>query len=427
MSAHKQLGALGATMIVAGNMIGSGIFLLPAALAAIGGITLYGWLIAIIGALLIGSVFAQLAQSLPERSGMIEQITAEFGAGTGFVAAFVYWVQALIGNIAIALAVTGAAGFFFPQITGQAVAPYATMAAIWLMVLLNWHGPTLVARFEGAALAFGLIPVLLVAVGGWFWFDPILFASSWRLAPESDITLISASVQTIFWAFLGLESAAAIGALVANPARDVPRATLGGIALSALVYLGACTTIWGLVPAAQLLRSTAPFADAAGVMLGASLAALVALCAAFKASGTLAGWVLVTSQIGRTLGKSSATADRAPPQLRHLAFNGALMSLIALATASPTINKQFTMMINASVVYSLGIYALSALALLSVAARRQKLVSWGSLVAGLALLFCVAVIAGSGREMLLWGAALTAVAVTLWVALSFRNYSRSAN
>jgi len=345
---------------------------------------------------------------------MIAQISAEFGPGTGFVAAFVYWVQALIGNIAIALAVTGAAGFFFPQLTSQAVAPFTTMTAIWLMVLLNWYGPTLVARFEGAALALGLIPVLLVAVGGWFWFDRALFVSSWRLAPGSDITLIGASVQTIFWAFLGLESAAAIGALVANPARDVPRATLGGIALSALVYLGACTAIWGLVPAAQLLRSTAPFADAAGVMLGASLAAIVALCAALKASGTLAGWVLVTSQIGRSLGQNHASSDHAPPQLRHLALNGALMSLIALATASPTINKQFTTMINASVVYSLGIYALSALALPRVATKRKQMVSRGALTGVLALLFCVAVIAGSGREMLLWGAALTAVGMLIW-------------
>ena len=57
------------TALVMGNMIGSGIFLLPASLAAYGGISIFGWVFTTIGALLVALVFARLSQDVPKAGG----------------------------------------------------------------------------------------------------------------------------------------------------------------------------------------------------------------------------------------------------------------------------------------------------------------------------------------------------------------------
>jgi arginine:agmatine antiporter len=80
----------------------------------------------------------------------------------------------------------------------------------------------------------------------------------------------------------------------------VPRATLLGVVAVAALYISACTVLMGIVPAAALARSPAPFAEASRVSLGLGLAAVIAVCALLRAQGCLTGWVLVTSETSRS-------------------------------------------------------------------------------------------------------------------------------
>ena len=99
--------------------------------------------------------------------------------------------------------------------------------------------------------------------------------------------VVPRSVVIVFWAFLGIECAIVLSPLVRNPARDVPLASLGGLAIATAIYISASAAIFGIVPAAALAKSNAPFAAAVVPLLGASAAAAVALCAMIKGSGTL--------------------------------------------------------------------------------------------------------------------------------------------
>ena len=56
------------------------------------------------------------------------------------------------------------------------IAPVVMFAIIWLVTIINFLGARRVADFEGATLLIGLLPVLGVAVLGWFAFDPAVFA-----------------------------------------------------------------------------------------------------------------------------------------------------------------------------------------------------------------------------------------------------------
>lgn len=419
MSGPKKLGAFLATMLVAGNMIGSGVYLLPASLGAVGSISVLGWLAAIGGAALLGGAFSALTILRPTGTGLIIHVRESFGPGAGFIWGFLYWCACWTGNVAIALAVTGYLGYFIPEVATPPGATIATVGILWLFTAANIIGPRFVARLEGGTLLLGLAPVLLIALGGWFYFDPAIFAASWNVSGKSGLAAVPQSVVMVFWAFLGVECANIVAPLVRNPTRDVPIATLGGLGIAALVYMSACAAIFGILPAADLAASSAPFADAAKPLVGASLAAVVALCAMIKASGTVGGWILVSAEtwgadevLGLLLRRSPKRRNGGP-SMANLLFNGVLMSLAAVATANPNLGRQFTVVADVSVILCMFLYSAACLALIRLSKERPprwRLVA-RTLAVG-AILFCGWVASVSETELLEWSV-LSIVAVIL--------------
>ncbi len=414
MSTHGKIGALRATFIVAGNMIGSGVYLLPQTLGSVGSSSMLGWLFAAGGALLLAFVFAALFRLRPEREGMVAQVSGALGPFFGFQASFLYWLSGWIGNGAIAVTATSYLSVFFPVLREPGAALACTLGLVWLFTALCFFGVRRVAEFGGLSLALGLLPVLGAAVLGWFAFDPELFRASWNPSGTPLTQAIPPTVIAIFWAFLGLESAAVVGALVRNPQRDVPIATLGGVALTAVIYVAAAGAMFGLLSAAELATSSAPYADAAARWIGPAAAALVAACAVLKASGTLAGWILCTSEGSRSAADAGVfphllqePADRAPR--RNLLLTAVLMTATLLLSASPAVGEQFRLLISLATLVFMVLYFLCAVALW----RETR--GWvARATAVLAGAFCVwAFVSASAREMAV-AAGLTLLAMALY-------------
>src|ERR1700761_6659126 len=195
----KKLGAFLATMLVAGNMIGSGIYLLPASPGAVGSISILGWIAAVGGAALLGGAFSALAILRPHGTGLISHVGEVFGQGSAFVWGVLYWFACWTGNVAIALAVTGYVAYFLPALATPPGSTLFTAGILWVFTGANIVGPLFVARFEGGTLLIGLAPVLLVALGGWFYFDPALFTASWTVTGKPFWEAMPQSVVMVFW------------------------------------------------------------------------------------------------------------------------------------------------------------------------------------------------------------------------------------
>ena len=112
----RSFGIWTCTALVVGNMIGSGIYLLPAALAPFGWNAILGWLMTIGGALAIAHVFARLANALPRAGGPYAYTEAAFGPAVGFATAWSYWLSAVVGNAAIAAGSISYLSALFPAI-----------------------------------------------------------------------------------------------------------------------------------------------------------------------------------------------------------------------------------------------------------------------------------------------------------------------
>src|SRR5690242_6867668 len=236
---HKKIGPFLATMVVTGSMIGSGVFLLPASLGAIGSISILGYLAAALAAALIGGVFALLAITSPGTGGLFSYICDALGPCAGFVAGVLYWASCLVASVAIALAIAGYLSVFVPVVAKPPGLTIATIAIVWLFVGANFLGPRFVARIQSWTILLGLAPVLFVAVGGWFFFHAGTFVASWNVSGQTDLAILPRATVIAFWAFLGLESAIILAVRVQNPLRDVPIGTLGGLAVATIVYIAA--------------------------------------------------------------------------------------------------------------------------------------------------------------------------------------------
>ena len=136
---QPTLGIWMSISLVIGNMIGAGIFLMPAALAPYGGISIIGWLISAAGALVLARVFSRLTLMVPGISGGPYTFArAGLGDFAGFLVAWGYWLSICVANAAIAIAFTGALEVLFPILkTAPAAALCLSLMAIWMLTWIN--------------------------------------------------------------------------------------------------------------------------------------------------------------------------------------------------------------------------------------------------------------------------------------------------
>jgi arginine:agmatine antiporter len=228
------------------------------------------------------------------------------------------------------------------------------------------------------------------------------------------------SMVLVFWAFTGLESAAVAVEVVENPKRNLPIAALAGVALAALIYVVSCTVLMGIVPARELAESSAPFAIVARQIFGPGAATLLIFTTILKASGTHGGWTLVSAATAKAAAEDGAfprlfaKVDKRGIPTKSLLAHGALMTVFAFATASPTIGEQFGKLIDMAVVYSMITYLLSAIALIRLSRAGEKGVLRDRVLAGVAVVFSIWVIVASDPLLLIIAAVLAVTGTPLY-------------
>jgi arginine:agmatine antiporter len=351
-----------ATMLVAGNMIGTGVFLLPVNLALVGGIAIFGWVIATAGVAALGLVFAKLGELNPQEGGPYAYARDFLGPYAGFQTNYVYWFGNWIGNIAIAVAAVGYLAELVPSLSAPTAGVLATAAVIWTLTFANILGPRVIGWIETWTMALALIPILAIALLGWYWFSPATFMSGWNVSGDSNLHAISRAASMALWAYMGIESATVSAGVIENPKRNVPLATLMGLGLAAVVYVLSSTVIMGILPNAELRTAHAPFAEAI----------IISLCAILKSVGSLGGWMLLVGQSA----KAAADDGMFPATFARLNRNGVpgrgllivavLMTIVLVATMSPTLAGQFNRIVDLAVILIVVPYIYSAVAIVKV-------------------------------------------------------------
>ena len=419
----RKMGLLQATMLVAGNMIGTGVFLLPVNLAHVGGIAIFGWLIATAGVAALGLTFAKLGELNPQQGGPYAYARDFLGPYAGFQTNYVYWFGNWIGNIAIAVAAIGYLAELVPGITHPPGSVLATAALIWLLTFANILGPRVVGALETWTMALALLPILAIAIFGWIWFSSDTFLAGWNVSGQSDLHATSRAASMALWAYMGIESAAVSAGVIENPSRNVPLATLIGLAMAAVVYMLSSSVIMGIVPNEELRTSHAPFAEAARLVIGASGAVVISVCAVLKSVGSLGGWMMLVGQSAQ-----AAAADGMFPRVFGrlnangvpgvgLVIVGVLMTIVLFATISPTLADQFSRIVDLAVILIIVPYVYSAVAVVKVIydkklpRRTFQLYKWIALAA---VVYCLWAVIGGDPDTVVHAMVALLISVPLY-------------
>lgn len=123
---------------------------------------------------------------------------------------------------------------------------------------------------QGITTTVALFPIVGVALLGWFWFNPETYMEGWNVSGESSLTAVGMTLNFTLWAFIGVESASVSTAVVKNPAKNVPIATVVGVLLAAVCYVLSSSAIMGIIPNKELVSSSAPFSQAVSIALGST-------------------------------------------------------------------------------------------------------------------------------------------------------------
>jgi len=296
-TAPASLGLAACTAIVVGNMVGSGFYLSPSALAPYGFLAIVTWIVMAGGAVCMGLTFARLARVAPETGGPYAYTRIAYGDFAGFTVAWGYWISVWSSLPLIAAAFTGAAlKLVAIDRPARPVAIAITIAAIWAIALVNLRGVKSAGVFSELTTYAKLVPFAGIALVGLAFIHPRYLAT---LNPSGKplVSAMAAMAPITMFAFLGLESATVPAGDVAQPERTIPRATVLGILIAALLYVLGTVVVFGVVPREQLVNSTAPFTDAARLMWGHRAGTIVSIAVMLSSIGALNGWTLLMGQV----------------------------------------------------------------------------------------------------------------------------------
>ena len=414
------------TSLVVGNMAGSGIFLLPAALAVYGGISIFGWMFTVTGSVFLAFVFSRLSRLISKAGGPYTYTREGFGDFTGFLVAWGYWLSIWTGNAAISVAGVGYLSVFIPSLREhQLLSAMLAVGAIWLFTFINTKSIKKVGVVQLLTTMIKVIPLILLGTLGFNHFNSAHFIP-FNLSEASDFDAVTATAALALWAFLGLESATIPSDKVQNPGKTIPRSTIAGIVITALLYISSTVGVMGIVPPADLQQSAAPFADAAQKIWGKGASSLVAAGAAIACFSALNGWILLQGQL-----PMAAARDRLfPPAFKKLSAKGVPVTglLIASILASVLVGvnytrglvKMFSFIIMLSTLSCLLPYLFSSLTELSLHIRKKKRLNRKALLiaAGIsipAFLYSAWAITGLEYEVIFWGLALLGSGVPVYV------------
>ena len=428
---NQKIGLLAATSLVVGNIIGAGIFVLPASLGKFGSISIVGWLFTATGALILAKIFSNFSKKLKGKSGgpyIYSKVV--FGDFIGFLVAWGYWISCWVNNAAIAVAIVSALSFFFPElVTNPFYSTITGLSFIWFFTFTSSRGIKSSGNIQILTTIAKLIPLVLIILFGFFIFDLEIFPE-FNLTDQNDFEILPVIAVMTLYAFLGLECASIPAENIKNPEKTIPKATMAGTLISTLIYILSTIVLFGIIPAENLINSPAPFAEAGEIIGGKYFGYLISAGAAISAIGALNGWILITSYVPMTMAndrlfpKVFAKKNKKGFPYLSLLLGSILTSFVMTMNYTDGLVDRFEFLILLTTLSTLIPYFFVSVSyiLFHLEKRLFKINSFRSVILGLfGSLYSLWAIFGSGIDSIIYGTILLILGIPIYLILKLKN------
>ncbi|MET7143939.1 APC family permease [Xanthomonas sp. PPL139] len=403
------------------DVIGSGIYLLPAATAALlGPLSLWAVLLAGVAVALLVLCYAQAASYFDEPGGSYLYAREAFGRFAGFEIGWMIWLTRISSAAALSNGLADAVVRFWPAAAGGGARLGIVVGSLGLLTAINVIGVKSAAR-TGVALVIGkLVPLLLFVAIGVFYVD-WSWAFSGRTPDPRDVGNLGEAALLLLFAYAGFENIPAAAGEYRNPRRDVPFALITMIVTVTLIYAAVQVVAQGTLP--NVAQSATPLADAASGVGGEALALILTVGATISILGTTSNTVMLGPRFLFALAKDGygpAFLARVHPRFRTPAAAILLQGVLSLALA---LSGSFVQLALLSMVTRLFAYIGTAAAVLVLARRYRDRpgalrLPGGPLIPLAALLLALALLLSASWQN------LAAAGVALLVGALFYRFPR---
>ena len=434
MSESRKMGVVQLTTVTAINMMGSGIILLPATLAEIGTVSIFAWILASVGATILAYAFAKCGMYNKKVGGMGGYAEYRFGRLGNFLSNYTYAISLIIANVAIATGVVSYGSYVFGFSLSPIEVCLATIATLTVAASISLVGPKKFGKFSSLGVTCVCLPVLGLILFGWNFFSTDIYVTAWNPNDMPFYITMRDSIAVILWAFLGLETACANSDTVENPEKNVPIAVMAGTLLAGFCYTTSTAIIGGLVPYTELMKAGAPFGLAYAAMFGDTVGHFVSSMLVVSCFVSLTAWQFTVSEVVReasTIGHFPAFLKKVNKFRAPYVAIGTLLSIqciMTLSTISPTLLKQFNILINLAVMINLIPYLLAMAAVPDlqkaegISAAKAKIPNMAAIVGGV---YSVYAVYGCGWDIILYGTLVTVLGIVIYAVKSARIPSTS--
>ena len=376
----RELGLFSGISVLAGIMIGSGIFYIGAIVLQRSGmslgLSLLVWAVGAIITLLSGICFAELGAMMPKAGGMYIYVREAFGDRASFVLGFSQILLTLAGSIAaLAVAFAAAISSLFPldPLVQKAIA----IGSVIVLTIINIRGVRFGAIVQNIFMVLKMLPILLILFGGLFFGKehPDLLAMPGGMPSFWEIcSMVGFAVVATLWAFEGWSNLNCIAEEIKNPQRNIPLALLFAITGVGVLYVLfnyaiyrtlSYETIAALIDGKNFYLGT----EASKVLFGDLGMVIVAVAMMFAIFNSLSGCVMVFPRVSYAMAREGSLF--AWFGKLHENFRTPYTSQIAMAVLSIILicSRTLSELTSLVVIVAIGGYALT---FLSVIVLRHK-------------------------------------------------------
>jgi len=425
MSSNQQrvIGFWRGWSIAVGCAIGSGIFMMPTMLAPYGMLGFGGWLIAGSGSILVAITMAKLVRRIPRTGGPYVYVNEGLGKFSGFIIAWTYWVSCISAIAGISIAFVGYLAFFIPSISNSPIHSLsASLILVWIIITLNIRSLENSSKFQLVSTLFKLLPLIFIIFLGAsnFNIDNLPELNPTDLHP---ISLLATVTTLVMWSFIGIETATVPADNVINPQKTIPKVLIASVLTILIIYIMVSVAIAAIVPASELIDSSAPFALAATKILGVtggtiiSIGALISTLGSLNANTLTAGNLsLAAARDGLLPIKFISLTKTGTPIFTYL-LTGFFVSILLILNYSKGVVNAFVFMAMLSTLSTLIAYAFCAIAEFKFAQADEKnqtrnialLLSCGT------FLYAFFAIWGAGIEMIIYSFILILIGTPIFL------------
>lgn len=432
-SLKKEISLFMATMLVCGNMIGSGVFMLPSTLAQVSGpgATIIAWILTTIGSVLIAISFANMGTKYPSTGGCYSYTKEAFGDFAGFLSAWLYWNGSWIGNAAIIVAITSYASTIIPSLSNPTISIIFSSAILWIFTILNITGVKKAGKIQSFVTVFKIVFFALFIIVAFMNFD---INNITPLYPEGKgLNTISLAATSTLWAFIGLESATVAGGELKDPEKNIRKSTIYGLIISAIIYLAISISSMGAMSNTNLAQSTAPLTDILTNALGTGVGKILTVAVVVCILGTIIGWLLSTARVAYAAGVDGVFPkffgkidEKTGTPVNALIFGSVLVNILLVMNFQKGMVDAFTFITVLATLSYLPVYLLAVSAEMMLIFRDEKKFNFKifikkSILPLLAFIYVIWTIYGSGAETVMWGFILMLLGIPVYIYNYHKN------